>query len=77
MKEIPILFDKKESCCGCYACYSICPKSAILMVEDENGFVYPKIDSERCIRCHQCVNICPIKKQIEVKEKCEKEPKDV
>lgn len=31
----PILFKKKEDCCGCAACYSICPKKAINMLEDD------------------------------------------
>lgn len=45
MKEIPIpvLYERKEDCCGCSACYAICPKSAIKMVEDEEGFEYPLI----------------------------------
>ena len=38
MKEIPILYSRKEECCGCTACYAICPKDAISMVADEEGF---------------------------------------
>ncbi|MGN1126516.1 MAG: 4Fe-4S binding protein [Ruminococcus sp.] len=34
-KEIPVLYSKKEECCGCTACYSVCPQSAISMVADE------------------------------------------
>lgn len=26
----PILFKKKEDCCGCAACYSICPKRLLI-----------------------------------------------
>lgn len=61
MKNIPILYTRKEECCGCTACYSICPKNAINMIEDEEGFEYPKITSEKCIRCHLCIKICPLK----------------
>ena len=43
MKEVPILYSRKEECCGCTACYAICPKEAISMVEDEEGFEYPQI----------------------------------
>ena len=42
-KTIPILYEKKENCSGCTACYAICPKEAISMVEDEEGFEYPHI----------------------------------
>ena len=61
MKDIPVLYERKEDCCGCTACYAICPKSAISMVEDEEGFEYPQIDEKICIRCHQCLKVCPIK----------------
>ncbi|QES72340.1 4Fe-4S dicluster domain-containing protein [Clostridium diolis] len=61
MKELPILFGEKELCCGCSACYAICPKSAIYMVLDEEGFPYPKIETEKCVRCYKCIAVCPIK----------------
>ena len=35
-REIPVLYKRKEDCCGCTACYAICPKEAISMVEDED-----------------------------------------
>ena len=53
MKEIPVLYSRKEECCGCTACYAICPKEAISMVEDEEGFEYPQIDESKCVRCYQ------------------------
>ena len=59
-KEPPILFDRKEECCGCTACFSVCPKSAIIMTEDEEGFEYPHIDESKCIRCYICTKVCPI-----------------
>lgn len=46
MENIPILFKSKEDCCGCTACYAICPKMAISMVEDEEGFDYPQINEK-------------------------------
>lgn len=59
-KPIPILYEQKEECCGCTACFSICPRNAITMVEDEEGFDYPQIDPTLCVWCGKCVRICPI-----------------
>lgn len=61
MKNIPILYSRKEECCGCTACCSICFKEAISMVADEEGFVYPQINAEKCVRCYQCIKVCPLK----------------
>lgn len=60
-KPIPILFTRKEDCCGCTACYAVCPKGAITMLPDEEGFDYPQIDAEKCVRCWSCIRVCPIK----------------
>ena len=60
-KEYPVLFETKEQCCGCTACYAICPKEAITMRSDNKGFVYPIINDEKCIKCYQCTKVCPIK----------------
>ena len=64
MKEsrgVPILYKRKEECCGCSDCYAICPRKAINMIEDEEGFEYPQIKEEKCIRCYQCLKVCPFK----------------
>ena len=61
MRDIPILFERKALCCGCTACYAVCPKHSISMIEDEEGFDYPYIDETTCIRCYQCLNVCPIR----------------
>ena len=50
---------KKEECTGCNACYNSCPKNAIEMVIDEEGFKYPIIKNEKCIKCGLCEKICP------------------
>ena len=63
MKEIPVLYEKKVLCCGCSACLAVCPKGAIRMIEDEEGFEYPVIDEVTCINCRQCVAVCPIKER--------------
>ena len=61
MKNIPVIFTRKEDCCGCAACCAICPKEAIYMKEDDEGFEYPYIDDRRCISCNMCLRVCPIK----------------
>ena len=49
-------------CTGCTACFSICPKNAITMTENEEGFKYPVIDNSKCIKCQMCKKTCPILK---------------
>ena len=66
-----IQINSKKNCCGCYACYNICSKNAIIMLEDEKGFKYPKINIEKCINCGLCEKVCPILK----KNKINNEPK--
>ena len=60
-KAIPVLFARKEECCGCTACYAICAKNAISMQADDEGFLYPIIDENSCVRCESCLKVCPIK----------------
>ena len=55
-----ITIKDKSKCCGCFACMNICPKNAIIMQEDENGFKYPKIDKDKCVNCNLCEKVCPI-----------------
>ena len=64
-KPLPVLYHRKEECCGCTACYAICPMTAILMVEDEEGFEYPEVDSRKCIKCYRCIEVCPIPRIID------------
>lgn len=51
---------KKELCTGCMACKNICPKNAINIYRDKNGFEYPSIDTKLCVRCGLCRKICPV-----------------
>ena len=61
MKYSHALYEHKEQCCGCSACVAVCPKSAITMVEDTEGFDYPQVDEKICVRCHRCLEICSFK----------------
>ena len=56
------LFNKKENCCACSACFNICPKNAISFQEDSDGFVYPYINKELCINCGLCQKVCNYQK---------------
>lgn len=53
----------KISCCGCTACYSVCPKNAIDMICDEQGFLYPKVKKNDCVQCGLCNKVCPYENQ--------------
>ena len=55
-----ITIKNKKDCCGCSACYSICPKSCIEMKADEEGFLYPNVNKDICINCGLCEKVCPI-----------------
>ena len=48
-----------EECYGCKACEQICPKNAITMSENEEGFQYPHIDTSKCVDCGLCQCVCP------------------
>lgn len=53
----------KKLCSGCEACCNICPQGCIHMVEDEEGFRYPKVDLEKCIHCGLCEKVCPLRNE--------------
>ena len=59
MDLLGLLKDRNALCCGCGACYNICPKDAISKISDPQGFLYPCIDKSACIDCGQCERICP------------------
>ena len=63
-----INFDFKKNCYGCELCKNICPKGAIEMKENEDGFLNPVVDMKKCISCGLCEKKClylneePVKK---------------
>lgn len=50
-----------DECCGCTACESICPHSAIMMTPDKLGFLHPQVDTDKCVDCGLCVKVCNFK----------------
>ena len=63
------LFNDKSACTGCHSCYNICPQKAINMVADEEGFLYPKIDSKKCVDCNLCRSVCAIHEKKDILKK--------
>ncbi len=55
---MPSLVDW-NNCCGCGACANKCPKNAIRMLPNHEGFLHPVIDSSICVECGACEKICP------------------
>lgn len=55
MIQIPV-----HNCCGCTACMNVCPRAAIEMKEDFEGFLYPELDESKCIGCGLCQKLCPL-----------------
>lgn len=53
------VYCEKKDCCGCSACFNRCPTKAIEMRKNENGFIYPFIDTKKCIDCGLCRKVCP------------------
>lgn len=64
-----MIHPTRKDCCACTACASACPKSAITMVPDENGFVYPSVDESKCVSCGLCEQVCAYQKMPPVSEK--------
>jgi acetyltransferase-like isoleucine patch superfamily enzyme/coenzyme F420-reducing hydrogenase beta subunit len=50
----------KNACTGCAACADKCAFSAVAMIEDGEGFLYPRIDDSVCTECGLCARVCPV-----------------
>lgn len=48
-----------EACYGCQACVQICTHNVITMTPNEEGFIYPLINSAKCVDCGLCEKVCP------------------
>lgn len=56
------LLASRDRCTGCGACYNGCPKGAIHMEPDAEGFLIPVVTAG-CIQCGHCTHVCPVLKQ--------------
>ena len=54
-----ISFDFDKNCYGCKACEAVCPKKAISMKTNTEGFSMPFVDEALCVNCHLCETVCP------------------
>lgn len=51
-------------CVGCRSCEQTCSLHAITMTEDNEGFLYPKVDRNICVLCGQCLKNCPVREPL-------------
>ena len=52
----------EDKCTGCGTCVASCPFKAISIKEDNEGFLYPYIDTSKCKKCGLCEKRCPVLK---------------
>lgn len=54
-----VITELSRNCFGCGACQQVCPKRAIYMCQDSEGFLFPHINSDLCEDCDICSRVCP------------------
>ena len=47
-----------HTCTSCQMCATVCPKGAIDIQLDRDGFYRPILNSELCINCSLCTKVC-------------------
>lgn len=47
-----------KECSGCGLCANVCSEKAIKMSENEEGFLYAFVDTQKCNKCGACWEIC-------------------
>lgn len=51
--------NDRRLCTGCGACACVCPHSAIMMKENDEGFIFPVRNENKCTHCGLCDLRCP------------------
>ncbi|MCQ2091295.1 MAG: Coenzyme F420 hydrogenase/dehydrogenase, beta subunit C-terminal domain [Fibrobacter sp.] len=64
-------------CSSCGACANACPRGAITMQLDQEGFYKPAIDSDICSKCGTCERICPWLNDVVNPNDCSSTPKTI
>ncbi len=54
------VLELKDSCTACGACVSVCPKDALTLRYNSEGFYYPQVDRKLCIGHHLCEQVCHV-----------------
>lgn len=67
MDDKTIRIVPHDKCTGCGACYNRCPKDAIEMREDREGFLFPTV-LDNCISCGACKSACPVLKPVKLND---------
>lgn len=53
-----ILAKSTKSCTGCSACAVVCPKNAISVALNGEGFFSAVVDENKCVNCGICQTVC-------------------
>ena len=47
-----------RDCTSCQMCAAVCPRDAITIRLNEDGFYRPYLDANKCVDCGLCVKVC-------------------
>lgn len=53
--------DTLHECTSCQMCAVVCPKKAIGIHLNQDGFYRPVIDGEKCVDCGICKSVCHLR----------------
>ncbi len=57
-----------KDCTGCGACVGACPKGAVSLTRNQEGFLIASINENQCIGCDMCSKVCPTLQRPSVSE---------